>query len=257
MNHHPNPLRDRLSAGRTLLGTAVFSWSANVVEVAGLAGLDFVRLESETAWRRDASMEELVRAAKLAGTVPIIRVDRGDPLIIRKALEIGAGGVMVADIRSVAEAQAVVRAARFPPRGERAYSGNCHSAGWGARAGAAWVEWSDAQTLLGIVVESPEAVAIAEQIVAVDGIDFVQFGAADFAMAIGLGAPDPAEPRVAAAQQRVVAAVQAAGRHLFAAAAPTADAIARQRAAGAAMIELGTDLAALRGVWQAARRAAD
>lgn len=72
----PNPLRARLASG-PVFGAALFAWSTNVVDVAGAAGLDFIRFDTRHAW--------------LAGTRPMTRVDSDDPLLVRKALETGAG----------------------------------------------------------------------------------------------------------------------------------------------------------------------
>ena len=108
---------------------------------SGLAGLDYLRIDNEHAWRQDGTLEHLIRAAIMGGVVPIVRIDRDNPYLLRKALEIGAGAIIVPDVCTVEEAESVVRAAKFPPRGSRGYSGNCWSAGWGARAVTQWLSW--------------------------------------------------------------------------------------------------------------------
>lgn len=255
MTREPNAMRAKLRAGKPVLGSALFSWSVNIVDAAAAAKLDFVRFDSETAWRRDSSMEDMVRAALLHDMVPIVRVDRDDPKLVRKALEIGAGAVMVPDIRSVAEAKAVVDAAKFPPRGSRAYSSNCFSAGWGDKGGEGWVAWSDSEPLIGIVIECPEAVEAIEAIVAVEGIDFVQFGGADYAMVLGLGAPDARNLQVQEAMRRTYSAANAAGRFIYANISADPQAIRLNRELGVTILELANDIGLLRSAWRNAQQA--
>ncbi len=242
----PNPLRAKLAAGEVTTGTAIFSWSPNIMEAMGLAGIDFVRIDNEHAWRQDDSSEMLVRAAWGVGVVPIIRVDRDDPYLVRKALEIGAGGVIVPDVHGVEEAEAVVRAAKFPPLGERGFSHNCYSGGWASVDPGAWLEWSNREPLVGIMIEHPLAMEAIDDIMAVEGLDFVLFGPADFSVTLGLGRPQPHEPRVAAALERTIGAARAAGKHVMYNPGFDPGEIARWRNAGLTMFELGSDTVIVR-----------
>jgi 4-hydroxy-2-oxoheptanedioate aldolase len=249
MFDRPNPMRARLAREGAVTGTACFAWSLGVVEVAALAGFDWVRFDTEHAWRRDDLLEHLVRAAWLAGTTPMIRVDRDDPLLVRKALEIGAGAVLVSDIRTVAEAEAVVRAAHFPPAGTRGFSGNNFAAGWQRHPAPAWIEWSNREPMIGVMVEHPDAVAVIEQTVRIPGLDFVTFGPGDYSVALGLPGPSRRHALVEAAARRTFAAARAAGVHAMATAGGDGADAAEMRMMGADMIELGNDLAALSGAW--------
>ncbi len=185
MKRKPNELRNKLKSVGFVTGSVMYSWGPNVMEVAGYVGLDFMRIDSEHAWRQDSSMEYLVRAANYAGIAPIIRVDKGNPHLIRKALEIGAGGIVVPHIQTPEAAEAVVRASKFPPQGFRGYSGHCWSAGWTTAAGREWVEWSDAEPMIGVMIENQQAMTCIDDILAVEGLDFVLFGPADYAMSLG------------------------------------------------------------------------
>lgn len=252
MFHRPNPLRQRLASGPAF-GAALFAWSTNVVDVAGASGLDFVRFDTEHAWRRDDLLEHLVRASWLAGTTPLLRVDRGDPLLIRKALEIGAGAVLVSDIRSATEAAAVAQAARFPPLGTRGYSGNNFAGGWGMHRPSDWIAWSNREPMVGVMVEHPEAVAVVEDIARTPGIDFVFFGPGDYSVAIGLPGPARRDVRVETAMERTIRAARAAGLHAVANAGNDGADAARLVALGANIIEFGNDISALANAWKAAR----
>ena len=249
MDRVPNKLREKLANGHCVTGTAIFSWSPYVVDVAGIAGLDYLRIDTEHAWRQDGTLEQLIRAAVMGGVVPIVRIDRDNPYLVRKALEIGAGGIIVPDVCSVEQAESVVQAAKFPPRGKRGYSSNCWSADWGANAGLEWVQWSDNEPMIGIMIENVEAMKQIDKIVAVNGIDFVLFGPADYSMSLGLGAPDAQDERVQKAIARTVAAAHQAGKHVSFVVGTDPANIKKYVELGIDMLELGNDLAIVRATW--------
>ena len=250
----PNKVREKLAAGRLTVGSAIYSWSANAMEVAGLAGLDFMRIDTEHAWRRDGGIEPLIRAAALTGVVPIMRIDGGDPFLAMKAFEAGAGGIIVTEVETVETAREVVRRAKFPPNGSRGYSGNCWSAGWGAKAGAEWVEWSDRELLVGIMVENPDAMDRVGDILAVDGIDFALFGPADYSMGLGLRKPARDDARVQEALHLTVEAARAAGKHVMYNPGANPDDIKIAAGMGISMLEIGNDLGLLKSAWSKAAK---
>ena len=257
MNRAPNKLREKLAKGLCVTGSGIFSWSPNVVDVAGIAGIDYVRIDTEHAWRQDAALEHLIRAANLGNVVPIVRVDRDNAELVRKALEVGAEGIIVPDVRSVEQAKAVVQAAKFPPHGTRGYSGNCLSAGWGAKAGEEWVQWSNREPLIGIMIENVEAMPEIDEIMAVSGIDFVLFGPADYAMSLGLGAPNAQDERVQKAIVRLIAAAHQVGKYVSLVVGTDPANIKKYVELGIDMLELGNDLGIVQAAWKRTALAVD
>jgi len=256
MERKPNKLRAKLKSVGFAAGSVIFSWSPNVMEVAGYAGLDFMRIDNEHAWRQDSSVERLLRAANWAGIVPIMRVDKDNPYLIRKALEIGAGGIIVPDVHTPEVAEAVVRASKFPPRGIRGYSGNCWSAGWGMAAGREWVEWSDTEPMIGVMIENHKAMKCIDEILAVDGLDFVLFGPADYAMSLGWRQPAKDSDKVQGALKRTIEAAQKADKHVMLGVGVGESDIRRYQEMGVTMFEFISDLEILASVWGGAREMA-
>ena len=257
MDFKPNTLREKLGNGHRAVGSAVFSWSPNVIDVAASAGLDYVRIDTEHAYRRDDMLEHLIRAANMGNIVPIVRIDKGDPYLARKVLEIGAGGIIVPNVCTPAEAQAVVRSAKFPPAGDRGYSSNCWSADWGAKSGEEWVSWSNREPMIGIMIESVAAMPAIDDILAVDGIDFVLFGPADFSMSLGLGAPGPQDARVQSAIKETVRAAHEAGKFASLGVGTKQANIEEHLQLGIDMLELGNDLGVMRAAWAEAKSIAE
>ena len=247
MIRKPNRMRAKLVSGQLCVGSAIHSWSPNVMEIAGYSGLDFMRIDNEHAWRQDSSAEHLMRAATVADIVPMLRVDRDNPFLVRKALEIGAGAVLVPNIYTPEEAEAVVRASKFPPRGMRGYCGDCFSAEWGTRAGNEWVEWSDREPLIGVMVEHVRTMEAIDEIMSIDGLDYVFFGAADYSMSIGLRGPQRYDRRIMKALRTTVAAAQ---KHGVWVGAPTEEEnIGKLLEEGVVFFEILSDLLLLNGLW--------
>ena len=86
MDRAPNKLREKLTAGQCATGAAIFSWSPQVVDAAGLAGLDYIRIDTEHAWRQDGGLEHLIRAAIMASVVPT-RIIAADAVALFEAAE--------------------------------------------------------------------------------------------------------------------------------------------------------------------------
>lgn len=251
----PNKVREKLKNNQLVTGSAIYSWSPNVMEVAGFSGLDFMRIDNEHTWRQDSSAEHLIRAALIADIVPIMRVDRDNPYLVRKALEIGAGGIIVPDVNSPEEADKVVRAAKFPPRGIRGYSGNCWSGGWGTKGGANWVKWSDTEPLIGVMIENVKAMALIDEIMAVDGVDFALFGPADYSMSLGFGKPSKADERVVEALQKTIEASRKVGKYVMFNPGADMDEIKKYVDMGVTMVEIANDLGINYSVWNKASQA--
>ncbi|MBS1879477.1 MAG: hypothetical protein JST31_08190, partial [Actinobacteria bacterium] len=110
-----NSTKAKLRNGETVLGTFVFLGDPAVVEIAALAGFDFVIIDSEHAPRGPEAIEGMIRAAEARGITPIVRVSRTDEKEILRALESGAQGIIVPQLESGEQAAEAVAATRYPP----------------------------------------------------------------------------------------------------------------------------------------------
>jgi 4-hydroxy-2-oxoheptanedioate aldolase len=246
-----NKLKKILKEGKIAVGTAIYSNSPAIVEVAGYSGLDFIRIDNEHSWRRDESMEHMLRAANIAGITPILRVDKGDPYLIRKALEIGAEGIVIPDIDTKAEVEKVVSAAKFPPMGIRGKGRNCFSARWGAFPDAEWVNYSDNEILIGVMIETKEAVIHLEEIMSTDGLDFVLFGPSDYSMSIGLRGTQKNHPEVQSAIKKTIEVAQKYNKPVaIGTGQPWEEEAKKYINLGCRMIEVGHDLSNLMSLWK-------
>ncbi|MDI6754529.1 MAG: aldolase/citrate lyase family protein [Thermodesulfobacteriota bacterium] len=248
-----NKFKKVLDEGKVAVGTCVDSYSPAVIEITGYSGLDFCRIDSEYSWRRDESMEHMMRAAALVGITPMVRVEKGNPYLISKAFQVGAGAILVSDIANYEEALAVVKASKFAPRGIRGFSSFSFSGGWGTRGGEDWVNWSDTELLVGIMVENEHIIPHLDQIFAIEGLDYCLFGPADYSMSLGLRSAKKNHPKV---QEAIKRTVEAAAKHKKAVGIgigePWEEEAKKYMDMGCRFIEIGHELGILSSVWNSA-----
>ena len=249
MEFKKNSLKEKINGGGIALGTAIYSFSPAIVELAGFSGLDFCRIDNEHAWRQDESAENVIRGALLAGIVPLLRIDREDPYLVRKALEAGAGGVIVPHVHSREEVVEIVKAAKFPPLGNRGYGGLCLSGQWGANAGIEWMEWSNAETLVIPMIEDISAIPHLDAILSTEGLDGVFFGPADFSISAGVPL-QTGHDKVMSALRKTIEIADKYGKFVISGVGfPQWETVEKARALGVKAIELGHDVSILRAVW--------
>ncbi|GAG40492.1 unnamed protein product, partial [marine sediment metagenome] len=112
-------LKSELAAGKVLLGVYIYLPWVEAVEIAGYAGYDVLLINTEHGAIDASDAQALVLAAQGAGIAPIWRVSGVNRGEIKKALDWGAAGVFVPEIRTAEDAALVVEAARYPPAGQR------------------------------------------------------------------------------------------------------------------------------------------
>jgi 2-keto-3-deoxy-L-rhamnonate aldolase RhmA len=248
-----NRLRKILSEGKVAVGTCVDSYSPAAIEAVGYGGLDWVRVCNEYSWRRDESMEHMMRAAALVELTAMIRVEKGDPYLISKAFQGGAGAILVSDIANHEEALAVAKASKFAPNGHRGYSGFSFAGHWGADSGKDWVEWCDRELMVGVMIENEQMIGQVDKIMAIEGIDYAFFGPADYSMSLGLRSSQKDNPKVQDAIKRTVDAARRYNKHAAIGIGEPYEAEAKKYIdMGLRIIEVGHELGILRSVYKTA-----
>jgi 4-hydroxy-2-oxoheptanedioate aldolase len=230
-------------------GSCVYSNSPALVELMGYCGLDFCRIDNEHSWLKDQSMESMVRAATISDIVPLLRLDRDDPNVIRKALEIGAGAILIPHILTAEETEDVVRNAKFPPKGERGIGSLCFSGMWGTVSTQEMIKWSDEEQMNGVMIEDYRTMEQIDEIMAVRGLDYVFFGASDYSTSIG----HPGQghhPKVMEALKKTIEAADSHGKYVCKGVGyPWVENARKMVKIGCHMIEVGHDATILRTIW--------
>ncbi|MCS7207206.1 MAG: aldolase/citrate lyase family protein [Dehalococcoidia bacterium] len=207
----PNATKAKLLQDQAVYGWIIQTPSPSIVELAGLAGLDFVMLDCEHGPITAESLEDLCRAAEVVGVTPLVRVPANHPEAILRALDRGAAGIIVPHIRTAHDAQEAVRAARFAPEGERGFAGYI---------GARWTigiqdanpfAFANREVLVSGMVEDKEGWQNLDSILRVPGLDAVHIGPGDLSQSLGyLGKTD--HPTVQQAVEDIVTRARRAGK---------------------------------------------
>jgi 4-hydroxy-2-oxoheptanedioate aldolase len=178
-----NTLKEKMKKG-PVFGMTIYSGAPAVVEALGHFGYDFAFIDAEHSPMAVTDLRELILAARIAGVSPLVRVTRPDEIEIRKALEMGAEGVIVPHVKNKADMEACVRGAKFPPVGRRGYDSTVRSAGYGyANYNASeYIEHSNETELVIPMAEDYEFMDNIDEIMGVEGVDAINFGPADFAL---------------------------------------------------------------------------
>jgi 2-keto-3-deoxy-L-rhamnonate aldolase RhmA len=231
-----NPLKDKLARGELAASMTVrLVSSVEIVRVAKTAGFDAIYIDLEhSAFSIETTCQISVMALE-AGVPALVRVPARTPEYISRVLDGGALGVIAPGVRSAAEARSVVAAAKYPPLGSRGYSGSLPHLQFRAFLPAEALAALNQATTVMVQFESAEAVANAEAIAAVEGVDMVMIGTNDLLADMGLSGQYQHE-RVQDAYKRTIAACRRHGKHVG---------VGGFVRMGARYVSTGTDLAFL------------
>lgn len=233
-----NPLKAALARGEMQRGLWLNLPGVVAAEIAGNAGFDWCLIDGEHGpWDPAGIREQLVALAATPSSA-VVRVPVAETWIIKQALDLGVQTLLVPMVNSAHEAEAVVRACRYPPDGVRGIGPMVSRAGgFGAKPG--YLSSANDEICILVQAESRAAMADLEAITAVDGVDGVFIGPADLGADMGyrddLGNADLWE-MIDAGIGKIRAGGKAAGILVGG-----AEAEARLAAAGANFIGVGCD----------------
>lgn len=202
--------RSRVLAQEWVVGTFLNLGSPVTAELAGQTGFDWVLIDQEHGPGGEETMLHQLQAVTATPAAAIVRIAANETPRFKRALDLGAQGIMVPYVSTVAEAEATVGAMRYPPRGQRGVAKVVRGAGFGADFEEYYQqahEW-----LLNIAqIETAAAVANIDGIAAVDGVDVLFVGPTD--LTYNLGIRDQFDhPDFLSAIQRIVAAARKHGK---------------------------------------------
>jgi 4-hydroxy-2-oxoheptanedioate aldolase len=204
-------LRRRVLAGEPTIGAFVGLGSTASAEIMARAGYDWLVLDLEHGMGTEGDLLAQLLAVQATPTTAIVRVQSVERLRIDRALDLGADGVMLPQVRTAAEARDGVSWIRYPPDGVRGVALVTRGAGFGAN-GHADIAARVNPSIIGVFqVESAAAVDASDELASIDGVDVLFVGPADLSHSMGIpGRLD--EPAFLAAVERVVGACRRHGK---------------------------------------------
>jgi 2-dehydro-3-deoxyglucarate aldolase len=210
MTRTTQEFRARLRGGEKLLGTMVTLASGASAEVLASLGFDWLFVDAEHGPLEARELTEILQAVG-DKTACIVRVPEAAEVPIKKALDLGAHGIIVPQVSTAEQAAAVVRFARSAPEGARGV-GLARAHGYGTKF-REYVSAANREIAVIVQAEHARAVENIDAIVRVPGVDAVLLGPYDLSASLGkMGEIEDAQ--VVAAIDRVTEACRSVGMPL-------------------------------------------
>ena len=230
-------LRAKMKSGTPVYGLWITLESPSICEMAVGLGLDWVTIDAEHGHLDWKEIVEHVRAAVRSDTVVFVRLAENSPALIKRALDVGADGVIIPWIETALQLEAAIAAATYPPRGIR---------GIGAERATCWGQCfiehtgeADANVMVIPIIETVRAVKNIAELAAVKGAELYFFGPADLSSTAGF----PGQWEGPGVGDMIVSAkdtLRAASKHCGVVATDNAN-LTKRRDQGFAAIALGLD----------------
>ena len=186
-----------LKQGKKTVGAWLQIASPITAEIMSRAGFDWLMIDMEHGLGDTLTVVSQIQAMNGSETVPLVRAPWNDFVIIKRILDAGAYGLLVPYVNTKAEAEAAVRACKYPPEGIRGVAGSTRAAGYGQHP-MNYLRRANEEILVITAVETTEAVSNLDRILEVQGLDGIFIGPMDLSTSMGhMG--DPGHPDVQAA----------------------------------------------------------
>jgi 4-hydroxy-2-oxoheptanedioate aldolase len=204
-------LHEKLRAGKTVFGLFCELACADSVELAGIAGWDFVVVDCEHSSIAMSALPEFIRAGECGGVPVIVRVEDNFPALIQHALDYGAAGVQIPQIASGEAAGKAVRSSRFHPMGERGFNPFVRASRFSDVPVSEFLRRSNEEVLVVLQVESAAGLAAIDSIAGHVGLDVIFIGPYDLSQSLGIPG-DVGNELVFRAGAEIVARAEALGK---------------------------------------------
>ena len=208
-----NAVKDAAASGKRIRGVHLTFAAPAVIEVLAAVELQFVYVDGEHGcfdWR---DIEAACIAAERHGLTPIARVPDGSEATITRFLDRGIRGIVAPHIESVDDAQRVIASTYFGPLGHRSYGAGRPEYGQRIESKPIHMQACNATVSLCLMIESAAGLAVAGDLAALPGVDYLSFGLMDLAQSMGhTGNPEHADVKIAVADASV--RIRAAGKRV-------------------------------------------
>jgi len=207
-----NKLKEKLNKGKAVLGTWNTLSSPLVTEVLAQSGLDFQIIDLEHGPFAMDKIHLHVSACENSQCTPLVRIPSNSDWMALQALDQGAHGVVVPHIDSVDDARTFVDAAKYYPRGNRGFTPFSKAGGFTNTNVDEYISRAIDETINIVIIESKKGLDNLEEILKMDAIDIIYFGAYDLSQALGHPG-NTKHPEVVRAIQQGVSLVNDAGKY--------------------------------------------
>ena len=207
--------KEKIKQGKPAFGGWMLIGHPAVAEILAGEGFDWIGVDLEHTTTNSETFYEIMLAAKGTGCDFLARLHSCDPVQAKMVLDAGANGIIVPSVNSREEAEQAVAMAKFPPEGVRG-SSFCRASDFGRKFQEYFASHNE-KVMVVVMLEHTKAVANADEILSVPGIDAAFIGPYD--LSASMGKPGQLDnPEVVEAKQKLLAACKrnkvAAGIHV-------------------------------------------
>ncbi len=176
-------LRQKLAADQPVYGVWVTLEAPSVTELAVALGLDWVIIDAEHGHLDWKEIVEHLRAAVRSDTVALVRIAELNSGLIKRALDIGADGIVIPWVETAEQLKQAVSYARYPLEGTRGIGGE-RATCWGQCRPEHTADANE-HVLVVPIIETVRTATQVSQMCQVDGVELFYFGPADYSSTAG------------------------------------------------------------------------
>ncbi|MCC6125638.1 MAG: 2-dehydro-3-deoxyglucarate aldolase [Pirellulales bacterium] len=173
-----NPVKQKLRSGEPVFGTWLSMGNFFATRLLARMGFDWLTVDMEHQPFDWSEVGILIAAIAEAGCVPLVRVPEGNHHLIKRALDLGAFGIVVPMVNTAEQAKTTIAAAKYPPLGNRSLGGGMNMLNFEATVND-YFDRADDEIVVILQTESPQGVANAAEIYNLPGVDAIFVGPVD------------------------------------------------------------------------------
>ena len=186
LNRDKNILKNKIKEELPVIGTWNTLGSPLVSEVLAKAGFDFLIIDIEHGPFDISNVHKYVNACQQHDCTPIIRVPSNSNWITLQALDQGAHGIIMPGVESKEEALSFVSSTKYHPKGTRGFTPFSKAGGFTNKNNNMYTEKENAFTITGIIIESMAGINNLDEILDIEDLDIIYFGAYDLSQDLGV-----------------------------------------------------------------------
>ena len=208
-----NRAKDKLDKGELCIGLGLrLARTVEIGRVLNTCGYDFAFIDMEHNTMSIDTAVQIGVACQDAGVAPLVRVPGYEHYLATRVLDAGAMGIVFPHVDTAEHAARLVSFCKYPPLGHRSAAGAMAQLNYQAVPQREALDLVNANTLIVIMLETPQAIENVDAIAAVPGVDVLLIGSND--LCVEMGIPSQFDnPRLAEAMEKTIAACRKHGKH--------------------------------------------
>ena len=206
-------IKEKMYSGDVCLGTWLFLPSPDIVEIVGLAGLDFVVIDMEHSPITYENVSSMIVAAENGGIAPYVRISELSASHILRTLDTGAHGIQIPHVETTDDARNIIQYSKYYPLGQRGMAPSTRAGKYTLRTDKKLLNKANDETLIVVTLESESSLNInnVAEMTEIEGVDVIYIGPYDLSQAMGL--PGQVEhPDVLSNMERVFSFINKSGK---------------------------------------------